>query len=315
METSLTQSQNQNLPAQGAAVSARAASEVQAAMVVAKKFPRDMNQALARILHACKRPTLADKATYEYPRGGETVTGPSIRLAEAMAQAWGNLDFGIVELGQEGGESQVMAYCWDLETNTRQTKVFTVPHMRFTKKGSYKLDDPRDVYELVANQGARRLRACILGVIPGDVVEEALVECDKTLANASSKIPLAERITKAVAAIAAYKITTKMLEVKMGHPLAEFTERDVLMIGRLFNSLRDGMVKPEDVFEELRPQTAASEPKGVFDSAVVQSDAKPAPAKTETQAPTTEPTPAPAKKETASKKSPKSNDDDLLGNQ
>src|SRR5574344_1001577 len=117
----------------------RQAQEVQAAIVVAKRFPRDMNSSYGRIMDACKRRSLAERAIYEYPRGGENVTGPSIRLAEVMAQNWGNLDFGITELEQKNGESNVMAYCWDLETNTRQTKIFTVPHIRHTKKGDIAL--------------------------------------------------------------------------------------------------------------------------------------------------------------------------------
>ena len=88
----------------------RQAQEVQAAMVIAKKFPRDEVQSFNRIMQACKRKTLAEQAMYEYPRGGTKVTGPSIRLAEAMAQNWGNLDYGIIELQQKSGESQVMAY-------------------------------------------------------------------------------------------------------------------------------------------------------------------------------------------------------------
>lgn len=75
---------------------------------------------------------------YEYPRGGTKVTGPSIRLAEAMAQNWGNLDYGLIELEQKAGESQVMAYAWDLETNTRQTIVFSVPHIRATKREMFR---------------------------------------------------------------------------------------------------------------------------------------------------------------------------------
>lgn len=147
----------------------RQAQEVQAAMVIAKRFPRNEVDSFNRILRSCQRKSLAETATYEYPRGGAKVTGPSIRLAEAMAQNWGNIDFGITELEQSNGESQVMAYAWDLETNTRQTKIFTVPHIRGTKKGNIPLTDPRDIYEMVANQGARRLRACILGIIPGDL--------------------------------------------------------------------------------------------------------------------------------------------------
>ena len=57
------------------------------------------------------RQDLAESAVYEYPRGGERVTGPSIRLAETVARYWGNLDYGITELDQRQGESTVMAYC------------------------------------------------------------------------------------------------------------------------------------------------------------------------------------------------------------
>ena len=65
-------------------VISRQAQEVQAAMVIAKKFPRDEVQSFNRIMKACQRKTLAEQAMYEYPRGGTKVTGPSIRLAEAM---------------------------------------------------------------------------------------------------------------------------------------------------------------------------------------------------------------------------------------
>lgn len=122
----------------------RQAQEVQGAMVIAKRFPRDEVESFNRIMQSCKRKSLAESAMYEYPRGGTKVSGPSIRLAEAMAQNWGNIDFGITELEQKNGESQVMAYAWDLETNTRQVKIFSVPHVRGTKKGNVPLTDPRD---------------------------------------------------------------------------------------------------------------------------------------------------------------------------
>ncbi len=134
---------------------------------------------------------------YEYPRGGTKVSGPSIRLAEALAQNWGNIDYGIMELEQKAGESSVMAYAWDLETNTRQTKIFTVKHERKAKGTVTKLNDARDIYEMVANQGARRLRSCILGVIPGDIVDAAVDMCQKTLIN-GHKEPLEDRLRNAL---------------------------------------------------------------------------------------------------------------------
>src|SRR5699024_1372946 len=154
-----------------------------------KRFPRDPVEAMDRILQACTRPTLAEGALYSYSRGGSEITGPSIRLAEAIAQAWGNTQFGIRELEQRNGESTVEAYAWDLESNTRQAKVFQVPHERHTQRGTTRLTDPRDIYELVANQGARRLRACILGVVPGDVTEAAVRQCETTLRTSADTSP------------------------------------------------------------------------------------------------------------------------------
>lgn len=227
----------------------RQAQEVQAAMVIAKKFPRNEMDSINRVLTACKRPSLARQAMYEYPRGGQKVTGASIRLAEAIAQNWGNIDFGIVELEQRNGESIVEAYAWDLETNTRQTKVFTVPHVRGTKKGNIALTDPRDIYEMVANQGARRLRACILGVIPGDVVDDALEECEKTIRGQNSK-PLKDRIREGVQLFEEkFSVTKEMLEKFIGCKAEAFSENDMLRLNKVFVSLKDGMASREDYFE------------------------------------------------------------------
>lgn len=225
----------------------RQTQEVQAAMVIAKRFPRDTNASYARIMQSCKRRSLAERAMYEYPRGGENVTGPSIRLAETLAQNWGNLDFGVVELAQKPGESEVMAYCWDLETNTRQTKIFTVPHVRQTKKGAKVLTDPRDIYEMVANQGARRLRACILGVIPGDIVDAALVECNKTLRG--GKEPLADRVRNMVAVFQnEMGIPLECLEQYIGCKSSAFTEQSIVRLRGVYNSLAEGRASREDYF-------------------------------------------------------------------
>lgn len=208
----------------------RQAQEVQGAMVIAKRFPRDEVESFNRIMQSCKRKSLAESAMYEYPRGGTKVSGPSIRLAEAMAQNWGNIDFGITELEQKNGESQVMAYAWDLETNTRQVKIFSVPHVRGTKKGNVPLTDPRDVYEMVANQGARRLRSCILGIIPGDVVEAAVKQCEDTLINGEKK-PLID-LVRDMAAIFQneFGVPLDAIEKYIGCKSEAFSMRDLVRL-------------------------------------------------------------------------------------
>ncbi|WP_439390310.1 hypothetical protein ACAN81_11275 [Bacillus velezensis] len=230
------------------AMVSRQAQEVQAAMVIAKKFPRDVYAAFDRIKKACERRLLAENAVYEYPRGGSKVSGPSIRLAEALAQNWGNIDYGIMELEQKAGESSVMAYAWDLETNTRQTKIFTVKHERKARGAITKLDDPRDIYEMVANQGARRVRACILGVIPGDIVDAAVDMCQQTLIS-GHKEPLEDRLRNALSLFKKeFGVTKEMIQEYIGSDVDAFTEQDFLKIGRIYTSLRDGMAKKEDYF-------------------------------------------------------------------
>ena len=239
---------------QTAMMISRQAQEVQAAMVVAKRFPRDEIDSFNRIMTSCQRKSLAERAMYEYPRGGTKVTGPSIRLAEAMAQNWGNIDFGIIELEQNNGESQVMAYAWDLETNTRQTKIFNVPHVRGTKKGNVTLTDPRDIYEMVANQGARRLRACILGVIPGDVIDAAVEQCKKTMTEGNEK-PLIDRIREGVKLFEEkFSVSQQMLEKYIGCKCEAFSENDMVRLNNVYRSLRDGMSKREDYFDISLPE-------------------------------------------------------------
>lgn len=241
------QGQQGNVLAQ--ATASREMEEVKGAIFLAKQFPRNVFQAENRILDSCKRPALAQVAMYQYPRGGTKVTGPSIRLAEVLAQNWGNLSFGVKELEQREGESIAMAYAWDLETNVRQEKVFAVKHSIGTKKGLKLLTDPRDIYEKVANDGSRRLRACILGIIPGDIVEKAIEECERTL-QGNSKGPLKDRIAKALQAFREqHRVTQEMVEERFGYNAESFTEYDYLELIKIFNSIKDGMSKPEEWFD------------------------------------------------------------------
>ena len=226
----------------------RAVAEVQAALIIAKRFPRDQKAAMDRILTACTRPTLAEKAVYAYSRGGTDISGASIRLAEAIAQNWGNLQFGIRELSQANGESTVESYAWDIETNTRQVKTFQVPHIRYSKaKGNKELTDPRDIYELVANNAARRLRAVILGIIPSDVVEAAMKQCEVTLKTSVNITP--ELIQSLLDKFAEFSITKAMLEARIQRRIDAITPALVVQLGRIYNSLKDGMGSPSDWFD------------------------------------------------------------------
>ena len=239
----------------------RAVMETQAAMAIAKRFPRNPIDAMDRILNTCTRQSLAESALYSYARGGTSITGPSIRLAEALAQNWGNLQFGIRELEQRDGVSTVEAFAWDIETNVKQVKIFQVAHRRHTKKGSYALEDPRDIYETVANNGARRLRACILGVIPGDVVEAAVKQCDITMRTKADVTP--ERIAGIVEKFGEYGVTKKQIEERIQRRVDAITPAQMVSLGKVYNSLKDGMSVAADWFTpEPNGAAPATEKKG-----------------------------------------------------
>lgn len=228
----------------------RAVQEVQAAVLVAQKMPRDEIRARKKIIDAAKRPKLAENASYCFPRGGQTVTGPSIRAAETLAKYWGNIAYGTKELNQDltNHTSEMLAYAWDLETNTRVEKVFQVVHKRDTKKGSYNLTDSRDIYELTANLGARRLRACILGVLPSDIVDEFLEECNETLEGNNDK-PFADRVRIMIEAFEQLGVTQDLIEKRLGCKANAFIPKQLVELRKIYVSIKDNFGKIEEYFD------------------------------------------------------------------
>lgn len=231
-------------------VEARQLAEIRGKMVLAKQFPRSTQESLSRILMECENPKLAESAVYSFPRGDSEVTGPSIRLAEVIASNWGNFTCGVTELEQKDGESVVKAYAWDVETNYSDEKVFTVKHFRSTKKGGYKLTDPRDIYELVANQGARRKRGCIFSVIPTYLVDAAVEKCKEVLENEIACGDIVGVRNKMLEAFTRLdeKITKEILEEKIAKEFDKFNAKDIARLKRLYGSINDGFVKPHDAF-------------------------------------------------------------------
>ena len=228
--------------------SSKAIAEAQGKLIIAKNFPRDEHLAYAKVIEACKRKSLAEKAIYSYPRSGSTISGPSIRLAEELARCWGNVDFGIKELSQKDGESEMSAYCWDMETNTMSSQTFVVAHVRDTKKGQVRLTEQRDIYENNANMAGRRLRARILAILPPDLVEAAVAECKKTLAG-DNDIPIADRINKMVASFAKFGVKIDTLEKRLGRKIDTMTTEDICEYAGIYNSLKDGNSSISDWFD------------------------------------------------------------------
>lgn len=245
-----------------AAEQQRATAEIQAALTVAKHSRRDEVDAVDRIKNACQRFGLAEKAEYVYNRGGTDITGPTIDLLTVIANYWGNIQFGFRELSQQNGESTVEAFAWDLESNAKRCVQFTVAHKRITDKGRKVtvLNDPRDIYELVANYAQRRVRACLEAIVPPDVVEEAVMQCRATLHERAEVTP--ESIAKLIAAFGKLGVSKEQLEEKIGRRMDAMQPAQLVNMRRIYKSIADGISVAADWFavaeeaEQAKPQTA-----------------------------------------------------------
>lgn len=243
--------ESNNTPAINVAASvdqSRAIAETQAAMVVAQGRPRDELVAYNKIMKACARPSLAGTAMYAYKRGGTMVEGPSIRLAEVLARAWGNMTYGIRETSRSGNISEIEAFAWDLESNVRVTRQFILKHSRDTKQGAKALTSERDIYELSANMGQRRVRACLLELIPGDIVDNAVAECKKTLAHGDGR-PMGDRVRDMVAAFDDLGVSLAMIEGFLQHKATAIVPAQLVKLQGIYKSIKDGVADRSEFFD------------------------------------------------------------------
>lgn len=240
-----------------AAAESREVERIRASMTLAKQCPRDEMRAWEKVGASCRRLRFAESATYTYQRGGSPITGPSIRLAEELARAFGNLDYGFHVVDQGDDWSDVECFCHDYESNTRVSRRIRVRHYRDTRSGPRRLTAERDIYELTASYAQRRVRACILELIPSDIVEDAVELCETTMRtgdNASIEV----RRRKMIDAFAALSIDVEALETRQGKASSVFDDADLADLRGVYNALRNGEGKREDYFDLKKPVATAA---------------------------------------------------------
>lgn len=222
-----------------------ALAEVQGRMMVAMARPRNEYQATNAILKTCERFALADIAMYSYPRGNTQVEGPSIRLAEVMAQAWGHVDFGFKVVSQDAKGSNVVAFCWDIQTNTKSVREFYVSHEKKASGRVKTLTDPRDIYEHVANMAMRRVRSCILQIIPRDVQDAAVKQVRETIAKGDGNHSLEEVKTRMIKTFDNIGVSIGDLENYLGIPMDKVRADEVVTLKGIITAIRNGYSKHE----------------------------------------------------------------------
>lgn len=284
-----------------AAAMARAGIEARFTMAVAR--PRDIMLAREKLLKACERSRFAEVAIYHKPIG-KGIEGPSIRLAEEAARCMGNIDTSVDTIYEDREKRIVRVSVTDLESNltfpqsivigktVERSKVSdgqTVFSTRLNSRG-------QAVYEVAATEDellnktnkevSKALRTLLLRVTPGDILEEAIVECYATRKREFQKDPRNE-IQRMCDGFSMLQVSVKQLAEYLGHPTAECTADEVSQLRNLWASIKDRETtwsealaarlaemapKPEEGAAQNAPQSAqdkppASTPKSTSDLA------------------------------------------------
>lgn len=279
--------------------SERAIAEARGQIQVAQMFPRDVAAARAELLAECDVYEFAAVASYAVPRAGGVVTGPSIRLAEAVASAYGHMEWGHRELSRGDGKSEVEVYAWDKQKNNRRIRQITVDHFRDTKNGPVRLRDSKDIDDKIANVASKQMRGAILALVPKSFTEAAIARCKQTLAGGGG-VPLKQRVEKMVDAFAKLGVTAELLKKYLKHPLDSTNGDEIAELTAIYNAIKGGD-KIADHFPTEDEQASAAVETGSAITNRAKANAAAAPKPTKAPAPaaaavTQKEEPAPAEK-------------------
>lgn len=258
--------------------SERAIAEARGQIQVAQMFPRDVAAARAELMAECDCWEFAQVAAYAVPRAGGVVTGPSIRLAEAVASAYGHMEWGHRELSRGDGKSEVEVYAWDKQKNNRRIRQITVDHFRDTKNGPVRLRDSKDIDDKIANVASKQMRGAILALVPKSFTEAAVARCKATLAGGGG-VPLKQRVEKMIDAFGKLGVTTELLKTHLKHPLDQTNGDELADLMAIYNAIKNGD-KIADHFTTVdeSAETNASAAAAIAKQAAAAPAATPAPA-------------------------------------
>lgn len=229
-----------------AGAAAAAQHEIQSAIIIARKFPRNEDLCFQKLMKSAGRPSFAEDATYSFPRGDKDVTGPSVNLAREAARLWGNIRFGLYVVRDDEDSRLIRGFAYDVETNTKVEVEDDFKKLIQRKvKGSnpprteWLIPDERDLRELTNRRGAILLRNALLQVLPKDLIEDALYTCGKTLETAAGANPDGER-KRLMVDFGSVNVSVEHIEHKLGHPFSQSTPKEMAELRGICKSIQDG---------------------------------------------------------------------------
>lgn len=227
-------------------------AELEAAVLTARTNPRSLDKFRSDVLTmATKTKAVAQECFYLLPaRGqGKPISGESIRMAEIIASAFGNLSFGsfIVGVDRDQGFVTVRGMCHDLEKNIRVSK--DVIRQIVDKNGRVYSDNMIQVTAQAASSIA--IRNAILSCVPKAYIADLKAKI-REVANGQIKDLKATVQATLKHYLDVYGVDEKRLLNGIGKRSAEdITADDVQNLREFHTALKDGDAKVEDIFPEV----------------------------------------------------------------
>lgn len=219
-------------------------------IATAKKYPRSIAQFRKEALSmATLDQETAASCFYSLPRGGKPIEGPSVRLAEICAAAWGHIHASttIFEIGQK--EVIARAVAWDMQSNLR---IGVENRRRIVNKNGGRFND--DMILVTCNAALSiALRNAIFRIIPGAYVNSVYLAAMK-VARGDQKT-LAARRSDMILAFGKMGITPeKLFSVVEANDIEDIGLENLVTLGGIYNAIKDGAETIEAFFPEEKPE-------------------------------------------------------------
>lgn len=247
------------------ASAAMAKAEIESAYIMALKKPRNWADVRSKIIAACERPVFAEKAEYAKPMGKDKISGPSIRFAETVIQAAGNIKTSATVIYDDENIRKVHVQVIDLENNISYGKEITLQktvERSYLKQGQEPLSTRLNSYgkmvyivpatedELLVKQAAQEskiIRTCGLRMIPQDIVEEAMEVARNT--RKKNIDPKAET-NKILDAFAKIGVKPSDVSSYLKKPVEQIVAADIDDLRQIYTAIKDGDARWSDFLED-----------------------------------------------------------------
>ena len=227
-------------------------AEIDMQVATAKQYPRHLPTVLNQIqTYATMDVETASDCFYALYRknadgSDQVIEGLSVRMAEIIANAWGNLRIATRIIGNDGKTITAQAVCHDLETNVAIST--EVKRSILTKKG-YTFS--QDMQVVTGNAAAAiAFRNAVLKVIPKAVTKKVITEVQQVAQGQA--MDLERQRQTLIQYFAKFNVSEQMIfdlfEIKLRD---EIDKEKVMILKGLYNAIKEGTTSVQEAF--LKP--------------------------------------------------------------